>query len=400
MRNTGSRNLIALTVYALFRGFTVGGYQALYSAYMKTLGYSMASIGAAVTASSLIAALVAPGFGVFIDILGAKLATLVTGLIALLAVGLLSVPSPGYSMFIASYMSFMLAFVLGQPSRSTLLAKSISPERYGYYFALITLAFSASRAVGPLVTGWIALHNYSQAFQVMTLSTATGLSAFYMMAREPERQERGKGRTLNELLLEAYHRTFKPRQELAKLYLFLVLDRSGWSLWFPMLSAYFKALGHSEEEIGLFYTMTSLVQTISSIPLGKLADKAGAVKVLASSEAMGTAAVILLAEPRPIALLVTALTLIGLSIAAWIPAYNKLVAQLARGRLGETYASANAVRSIASIPAPILGGLLYQSLGPQTPFIASALVLALATLYARTLAPADKTLNAQTNEKA
>jgi MFS family permease len=378
------RNVIALTVYALFRGFAVGGYQALYSAYMKTLGYSMAGIGAAVTASSLAAALIAPGFGAVIEVLGAKTTTTLTGLLSLAATLLPSAPKPSYLHFTLSYISYMLAFALGQPARSTLLAKSVSPELHGYYFAVTTVAFSAARIVGPLAAGWIASRNYPQAFQVMTLSVAIGLTAFHALAVEPETVKRRV--SLRVAVREAYRRALKPNPHLARLYTFLILDRSGWSLWFPLLSAHLKAAGYNEEQIGLLYTIASLVQTSASIPMGKLADKLGPTPVIASSEALGAVAAVLLANPKPLPVPATALSLAGLSIAAWVPAYNKLIPQIAGERLGEAYASANAVRSLAGTPTPIIGGALYQTISPKTPFAISAAILAAATLYTRKLA--------------
>ncbi len=380
------RNVAALTLYALFRGFAVGGYQALYSAYMKTLGYSMAGIGGAVTASSLIAALLAPGFGAVIDAVGAKLTTTLTGLLSLASTALLSIPNPSYPVFILSYLAFMLAFTLGQPARSTLLAQSTPPALHGYYFAVTMVAFSASRTLGPLVAGWLAARNYPQAFQAMTLAVGVGLAAFQAIAVEPKKQRAGRA-GLQEAVASAYCRALRPRRELARLYTFLIIDRSGWSLWFPLLSAHLKAAGYNEEQIGLIYTTASLAQTIASIPMGKLTDRLGPRRMIALSEALGAASAALLANPIPLPAPLAALALAGLSIAAWVPAYNKLIPQLAHNNLGEAYANANAARSIAGTPTPIIGGALYQTLSPQTPFLLSTAILAAATAYAAKALP-------------
>jgi alpha-D-ribose 1-methylphosphonate 5-phosphate C-P lyase len=61
-----SRNVRALTLFSLFRGFSVSGYQALFAAYMRTIGYSMSSIGGVITVASII--------GAIIDCVGARTA--------------------------------------------------------------------------------------------------------------------------------------------------------------------------------------------------------------------------------------------------------------------------------------------------------------------------------------
>ncbi|MFN4046591.1 MAG: hypothetical protein ACK4H7_04545, partial [Acidilobaceae archaeon] len=71
----------------------------------------------------------------------------------------------------------------------------------------------------------------------------------------------------------------------------------------------------------------------------------------------------------------------GLSISFWIPGYNAFIARVYH-RMGEAYASTNAVRSLAGIPAPYLGGVLYESLTPLAPFMLCAFMLVPATAIA------------------
>lgn len=73
--------------------------------------------------------------------------------------------------------------------------------------------------------------------------------------------------------------------------------------------------------------------------------------------------------------------LIVSSIAAWIPTYNKLVVQLAKERLGESYANANAVRSLASTPMPSIGGYVSQIRGMSTVFCLASALFAISAIY-------------------
>ncbi|ABM80998.1 MFS transporter [Hyperthermus butylicus] len=373
-------NVAALSLYSLFRGFSVSGYQVLFSAYMRSLGYSMTSIGGAVTVSSLAGALLAPGFGAVIECYGARLTTTLTGLMLVVSLLLLSIPEPGYAAFVASYVLYMLAFSLGQPARSTLLAKSVPGELHGYYTGVTMAVFATARIVGPLTAGWLAARaGYPQAFTVLTLSAAVGVTVFHILSMEPS--EPACKNTLQKLR-SAYTSALKPHKELRRLYPLLVVDRSGWSLWFPLLSAQLKAVGYTEDQIGALYTASSLLQATTSMVWGRLTDRLGPAKTVASSELLGAAALPLLANPHPWINAAAGMALIGLSIAAWVPAYNKLVAQLARGNLGEAYANANAVRSLAGTPTPTIGGIIYETLGPAALYTLSATLLTTSAAYA------------------
>ncbi|MET1128616.1 MAG: MFS transporter [Thermoproteota archaeon] len=378
--NAARRNVVALGLYSVFRGLSVSGYQALFSAYMRTLGYSMASIGGVVTISSLAGALLAPGFGAVIECYGARLSTSATGLMLVAALLLLSAPEPGYTLFVVSYILFMLAFNLGQPARSTLLARSVPRELYGYYTGVMVAAFSAARVAGPLAAGWLAAHaSYPRAFAVLTASATVGLAAFHALSVEPGASS---CRDALRRVRSAYSSAVRPREGLRRLYPLLLVDRSGWSLWFPMLSAQLKAAGYAEDQIGALYSVSSLVQALTSTPWGRLTDKLGPARAVAVSELLGVAALPFLANPQPWANAAAGMALIGLSIAGWIPAYNKLVAQLAEERLGEAYANANAVRSLAGVPAPIIGGVIYEALGLAPLYALSGALLGAAAAYA------------------
>ncbi len=373
------RNVRALVLFSLFRGFSVSGYQALFAAYMKTVGYDMASIGGVVTASSLMGALIAPGFGAVIDCVGARIITTLTGLLLVASLGLLELP-PGLPVLVASYTLFMLGFLLGQPARSALMARSVPRESLGYYISLTTTAFAVSRIAGPYLSGLIVVkRSYMLAFAVLTLAALIGTIVFHALSVEA-----GKRRctSLGRDIVAAYKRSLRPHRALRKFYLFLVIDRNSWSLWFPLLSAQLKAAGYREDMIGLFYTSSSVMMSATSIAWGKLADKLGS-KILAVSELLGLLAAVFVAAMKPWYYPLLGLSFAGLSIAAWVPAYNRAIALLAsRENIGEAYASANAVRSLAGAPTPIIGGAIYDSFGARALYTVSGALLLLAGIYA------------------
>ena len=71
-----------------------------------------------------------------------------------------------------------------------------------------------------------------------------------------------------------------------------------------------------------------------------------------------------------------ALTFMGLSIALWVPSFNIAVPSIApsKSELGRAYARSTFYRSVISVPAPWVGGMLY-SVAPVLPMVAGALSL-------------------------
>jgi MFS family permease len=117
--------------------------------------------------------------------------------------------------------------------------------------------------------------------------------------------------------------------------------------------------------------------------MGRLTDVLGASRMLALSEASAALSALTLATINytGTAGTVMSMSLIGVSIGSWIPAYNVYVARVYE-RLGEAYATTNAIRSVAGIPAPYIGGFLYEALALHAPLLVSAVVLMYTTLMA------------------
>ncbi len=355
---------------------------ALFPMYMRSLGYSMESIGGVIAGASVLMALALPALGAVIDYYGPRRMVVATGLAAALA-SLAAAASQGLPGLAASYTLFLLSFMAGQPARMAFLAASVGPERMGRYVGLTSSVFSASHAAGPLAAGLAAeALGYRTAFNAMAGSLVVGALLFMALSREGDGQ-RGAG-GLAARVLGSYRRSLRPERRFAGLLAFIALDRAAWTLWFPMLSAHLYSLGYGEAETGAMMTLMGVVRTAVMPAAGLLVDRLGSWAAIAGSEALGVvvAAGLALAPQEP--LVYAWMALLGLSISLWVPAYNAAVARIAGGS-GEAYATANMVRSVAGAPTPYLGGLLYEALAPWAPFAASAAMLALAPAAAATV---------------
>jgi len=380
---SGNRNPAALAAYNAVRGAAVGGFQALLPMYMASLGYKMSEIGGSVALASVAVALALPVTGLLIDTIGSRPVVAVAGSL-LAAAALVAAASSSIAPLTLAYALFLASFLIGQPARMAFLARSVEGERLGSYIGLTSTAFSASRLAGPALAGAAAERvGYRPAFAALALAALAGLAVFAALSTRPPLE--GPPRT-RPGLLEAYRRALRPPPGLAGVLGFVAVDRLGWALWFPTLTAYLYKRGFSESDAGLVASAIGAANTLLLPATGRAVDRLGAWAGVAASEALGAAGILLLSGATALPWAALAAAVVGASISLWIPSYNSLVARIVGPeRLGEAYSSANSVRALAGAPAPYLGGLAYDALGPAAPFHASAAVLTLAALAAATL---------------
>ncbi len=376
----GCRNVVGLALMNAFRGVVVGGYMALYGLYLAYLGFDMGTIGLASTIASLVGAVSSPLIGYFVKKWGSKLG-IVLSMLALTVASLILTLSKTLPLLIISYILYMISFLTGQIARSVFLAHSIGVGGLGVGVGITGAVFSITRCIGPATAGFIAYsRGFKFAFLFLTVSSLIGLIVFQVLTTQPlEEVRREKQEYVS--LIDAYRQVFKPNPSLIFVYTVSVLDRFGWSLWFPLLSAHMYNYGYNEAIVGLLGTIQSIAQA-STLPfLGRLTDRLGSTNILMISEILGALSTLFLLNPTPRLRALVAYVLIGLSVAAWVPSFSKLVALAAnKNRLSEAYASVNTIRIIPSIPAPLIGGILYDAISPIVPYGLSAVILTIAAI--------------------
>jgi MFS family permease len=368
-----------LLVLAWFRGLGVGCFQLLYTIYLTDLGYTMTGIGLAITAASAFSAIIGPGFGAVLDVLGPRAAVAVTA--SLHGLALLMLNLKDYSILLLAYALHFTGFMLGQPARMTMLYRSVPLDRLAWFVSLLMLTFGAARVAGTLVAGYqAATIGYEATFTSIGVLVLLGVAAFHLITTGTAKASRY---SLLRAVAEAYLHAVRPSRSVAAMYVVVALDRIGWSLWFPLVSAMLYRVGYSVEEVSTMMALMSLVQTLASPLAGRLADRLDPRLVLAVSEALGILGIAMLARGLPL----EALLMVGLSIATWVPSYNKLVAIHAGERPGEMYATMNTVRLGASTVSPYVGGLIYDLVGVQATLAASAALLAASALTVLSVKP-------------
>jgi MFS family permease len=164
----------------------------------------------------------------------------------------------------------------------------------------------------------------------------------------------------------------------------------GVGLLAPILAIYaHEVVRLSDQMIGTLFLVIVLAVAFASVPGGRLADRVGRPRAVIWGMVLASAGMWLLplAAGDRLPILGLAALLLGGSYAVSSPAWLALMSEAApRGATGMTMGASETAQGAGLIIGPLIGGVLYDTLGPRTPFLASAALLtAGAVLAARTL---------------
>ena len=368
------RNVYVMAIYGFLRGYGGSTFNTLFPLYMVYLGYKLSDIGGIATISNFFLIFILPVFGIVSDSYGRKPVIILTG-VALASSLLLVGISPEYLILLTAY--FLRRFSLrgGQPARGALVAESVAPEAMGAAFGLVTSSVLATRVFVPSLAGYIAdTSGYQLAFLIGFISVSIGVGIFTVFGVETFK---GIGR----ISLSKALNDLKLRKNIRWLYTSIILDRFGWSLWFPILNAYIGSIyGLPATSVGILNSIMYGVMMISQYVVGRWIDKAGYLKGLIYSEVLAVLAALILSITGYIEFLIAGLILTGLSVSFWTPSYNKAVSVNTEEEYRATeYSKMNMFRSIASVPAPYLGGYLYDYVDIRLPFLLSSIFFLITT---------------------
>jgi MFS family permease len=176
-------------------------------------------------------------------------------------------------------------------------------------------------------------------------------------------------------ILSGFVLVFRQGPDVARLMVVMGLMELPWTIAQPFMPVYahqFK--GANEFLLGGIAITSMLVPMLASIPLGRLADRHGRKKLLFAIAPLAYAAnLILVLAPASGAGAALCLLLYGLLFG-----FNSIGMALASSmtaeimpqeQMGRWIGVVGLFRGVLSIPAPILGGLVWEQVGPQYVFL-------------------------------
>ena len=369
MSRSGRAVVAPLAVASALRGICASVLMTFLPVYAVLTGMRLPEVGTVSAIAMGVSVALIPLAGFAADLLGRKVVLLISTA-TLAAAPLAPFLIKEYWGVLASYILFNSAINIWIPARAAAVAGSVGRSAMGTSFAVLSLSFQVSRVATPYAAG-ILIKNYGYAPVFTAASVIAASAAVIITVFVPEQRSEEK------FSLSSFFKGVIPRREELWFHTFLCIDRSAWRLWMPILNSYMKAnLGFGEDVIGFVNSFRGLASMLGVMPSGRLVDKYGWVPALLASEvagALGALTVVFADSPE---VMVLALSLIGLSVALWAPSFNVAVPSIVpvKSELGRTYARSNFYRSVAAVPAPWLGGLLYN-ITPVLPMATGAILL-------------------------
>jgi len=170
---------------------------------------------------------------------------------------------------------------------------------------------------------------------------------------------------------------------LALVCMVIFVDSLGYGVIVPVMPVYARELGIGELGLGMLFASYALGNIVTAVPFGALSDRVGRRPFLVFGMLAMAGAFVLYAYSTTYVSLFLSRFLDGVTAAAnWSVGLAIIADIYPAGRRGEGMGTVMAAMGAGSIAGPALGGIFYDWLGYEAPFIAIALICVLVGLIA------------------
>ena len=268
------------------------------------------------------------------------------------------------------YMVYNLADVFVGPARMTMISEYATPESQATVFGIMSMDWAVGGIVSPPLSGFLAERSgWHLPFQVAAIVMALALVPALMLKDKAGGTQEERVSAFN-----IFRREYLPT--LSLFFMFACALSTGQSIVGTMIPIFLKnQMELSLSSIGLFFTGSSVLSLLGQVPGGWLADRYGRKKVI-------------LAFLLPIPIIFSAYAIVSdwVSMLVLYSLFAGCLSMMGSASLAlmsdsfpsELKGAAFSVRMtgfrMGSIVGPLLGGYLYSSISPKSPFIAAALL--------------------------
>lgn len=372
-RMQGRGRLFVLSATSALRGIRDNLRTVVWQPFALSLGLDMQQVGTLESLSDLTKLLLEPAFGVISDALGRKRLLILRETVALGALLLiLSARSWQYL--------FMAMILIGVSNSlvsvwSTLVAESAPAGRLGFVYSVMGACYTGAGLMGTLGAGYLAdAYGYGAVYTVATIIAFMSLALVWL--KLPETRNEAPTRVDWRKTLTSYVRALNPPKELRGFYVAMGLDLVAFGMGMRLLSGMLNAgYGYTPWMIALYATAMTLTQAAAQIPLGRLADRFGYGKFMAISQFTACIALGLMIVSKDLVVVIAASLLFGVANAFWMPAEQAwIAANVDPKQRAQAIGSFSTFRGLLGLPAPIIGGILFDAYGFDVPMLMNLII--------------------------
>lgn len=372
------RDLLLLTVTMIIANIGSAMYFPLLPLYLESLGAGVQDVGLFFTVQ-VVLALCFRILGGWVSDHAGRLPTVAFGSVMGLMGFICLTLAPTWQWVILAALFGEIGVSLVGPSFQAFTAEMAPEGQTSSVFGLVGGLFTICMIVGPLFGGLLVeLFGYK-----VMLATATAIFATATVLR----LSLARGRPVSLQGLNPGGLVRDVRVVLAIIFsggllfwLFIVdgfLD-TGLQIVLPFLPIYMTQIGQmGPGAYTVLFALMSLVHAAASLPGGLLADRYGEGRTIALGTLVLVATWLLLVTGATgMGVFALGFALAGVAQALVGPAFSSLVSKsVPRESLGMTWGVFMTALGVAAIPAPYIGGLLYDNIAPQAPMIAAVVML-------------------------
>ncbi len=369
-------NIRVLAVQTLVSQIGFGMFYVIWQPYLLSTGITVRQLGFIQTMINISTSLGLLFWGNISDRIGRKPAILGASVCRTIAIAVLVLSGHYVALIVFGFfIGFTALFMCGNPARNALIAESVEGSKMGTALStLITISQGTSTLVAS-AGGFIALKmGYMPIFYVTVIGEVIGLLIIWRYVKETH-TPREVSSSLS--LLEQVKGVLVPERNQLSLYMVMLIQgfsyAVAYSLFYGTLT---DTYGVSPLELGFLSTSFNLIWALDSIPLGKLVDRIGKLNGMIISIVMAfiTVSGFLLFKEVKYFILFNGIS--ALDIGLWVPAYTSYVGQsVSKENRSRIMGKLDAYGRIGSIPAPWVGGLLYERYGFNAPLMVQAVLL-------------------------
>ncbi len=355
-------------------------YGPLLPLYLQELGASVTEVGLFFTLSQLIPLALQILGGWISDSLGRLRAIAIGSLFGMLAyLPLVLAPRWEWVFFLRHLGGFTGALVA--PSFDAFIAEQTKEQERGRLFGLSQAIFSIVAVIGPMLGGWLAK---SRGFRFMLLVAAS----FYLIATVirvamARRLNTGKGSDRLSWQSLKLNLNSLSGMILAGGVVSWILITDGirdvsFALSMNLLPVYLEQFGRLDvAQIGVLNSVFGLAMMLTLFPAGMFSDRFGErVGIALGMGLVGVGLGLLIFLPPALSLWIYSLgwMLAGIGVGLMTPAYQSLISKAVPQHLrGTAFGLLGTGLGLIALPAPWLGGWLWDTIHPRFPFIISIL---------------------------
>lgn len=357
-------------------------YGPLEALYLQDLGASIGQIGLFYTLSQIIPLILQILGGWVSDSLGRLRAIAIGSVVGVFTYLPLILATRWEWVLVASALSAVTRSLVG-PSFDAFIADHSAPENRARLFGITQTLFGVVGVIGPVLGGFLV---EEWDFKRM-LIVAAGLYLAATLIRVSMAREAAKGKEANPTKL-----SFASLKSNLGAMVVLVLA-GGLFTWimitdgvrdiffnmsFSFLSVYMQDIASlSISQIGVMNSIFGIAMMSVMIPAGWLADKAGErVNIAISFFLLAITFTMIATAPPASPAWIYALgwVIAGIGVGLATPAYQSLISKAVPQHLrGVAFGLFSTSLGLVSLPAPVIGGYLWENISPQFPFYLTAI---------------------------